>query len=143
MKIEQLSIFVENAPGRLAAPVRALAAAGVDLRALFLADTSEFGVLRLIVADCTSVAARLEDEGFVARVTEVVAVAVSDHTGGLAGVLAALDGDGVNIDYMYAFPCRDAERAVLIFSFADAEAAIARLDAAGIKPLASDELMKI
>jgi len=143
MKIKQLSIFVENKPGRLAAPIRALAAEGVDLRASFLADAQEYGVLRLIVADCERVAVRLEEQGFVALVTEVLAVEVSDHPGGLAGVLAVLDGDGVDIDYMYAFPCRDAEKAVLLFSFADVDVAIARLRKAGISPLASDELMKI
>jgi hypothetical protein len=143
MKIQQLSIFVENKPGHLAAPIRLLAEAGVDLRALFLADAREYGVLRMIVSGCERAAALLTEQGFVARVTEVLAIEVSDHPGGLAGVLAALDATGIDIDYMYAFPCRDAERAVLLFSFADPEAAIEKLQTAGINPLASDELFSL
>ena len=143
MKIKQLSIFVENKPGHLAAPIRLLATEGIDLRALFLADASEYGVLRMIVSNCEPAVQKLTAEGFVARVTEVVAIEVSDHPGGLAGVLGALDATGIDIDYMYAFPCRNAEHAVLLFSFADADAAIARLQAAGINPLASDELLKL
>jgi hypothetical protein len=143
MKIQQLSIFVENKPGHLAAPIRALAAEGIDLRALFLADAREYGVLRTIVSDCEHAVALLTEQGFVARITEVVAVEVSDHPGGLAGVLAVLDETGIDIDYMYAFPCRNAEQAVLLFSFSDVDAAIARLRVAGISPLASEELFKL
>lgn len=143
MKIQQLSIFVENKPGHLAAPIRILAAEGIDLRALFLADAREYGVLRMIVSDCERAFARLGAEGFVARVTEVLAIEVSDHPGGLAGVLTALDASGIDIDYMYAFPCRNADQAVLLFSFADLDGAIAKLQVAGIYPLANDELLKL
>lgn len=142
MKIQQLSIFVENKPGHLAAPIRTLAAEGIDLRALFLADAREYGVLRMIVSDCERAVVRLAAEGFVARLTEVLAIEVSDHPGGLAGVLTALDTSGIDIDYMYAFPCRNADQAVLLFSFADLDSAIAGLRTAGIYPLASDELLK-
>jgi hypothetical protein len=143
MKIQQLSIFVENKPGHLAAPIRLLAAEGIDLRALFLADAREYGVLRMIVSDCELAVARLTAEGFVARVTEVLAIEVSDHPGGLAGVLTALDATSIDIDYMYAFPCRNAEQAVLLFSFADVDAAIAKLRSVGINPLANDDLLKL
>jgi len=143
MKIKQLSIFVENKPGHLAAPIRLLAAEGIDLRALFLADAREYGVLRMIVSDCERAVERLTNQGFVARLADVLAIKVTDHPGGLAGVLAALDATGIDIDYMYAFPCRNADQAVLLFSFADVEAAIARLQAADINPIASDELLKL
>lgn len=143
MKIKQLSVFVENKPGRLAAPIRELAGASIDLRALFLADASEYGVLRLIVSECDRAVALLTGKGFVARLTEVVAIEVSDHPGGLAGVLAALGAAGVDVDYMYAFPCRAADQAVLLFSFADPDSAIVKLQAAGINPLGSEELFRL
>lgn len=143
MKIQQLSIFVENKPGHLAASIRLLAAANIDLRALFLADAREYGVLRMIVSDCNRAVQLLTAGGFAARSTEVVAVSVSDHPGGLAGVLSALDSSTVNIDYMYAFPCRDSGQAVLLFSFADLDAAIATLQSAGIHPVCCEELFKL
>jgi hypothetical protein len=141
MKIQQLSLFVENKPGHIAAPVRLLAREGVDIRALYLADTQQFGILRMIVTDCAKAAAVLEAHGFVAKVTEVLAVEVADCPGGLADVLGALDGTDINIEYMYAFPVRGDE-AILIFRFADPDAAIAHLQAAGINLVASEQLLK-
>ena len=143
MKIQQLSIFVENKPGHLAGPVRLLAEQGIDLRALFLADAREYGVLRMIVSDCDRALEQLTAAGFVARLTEVLAIEVSDHPGGLAGVLSALDASFIDIDYMYAFPCRNAEHAVLLFSLADLDLAIAKLQVAGIQPLAQDALLRL
>jgi hypothetical protein len=142
MKIQQISLFVENKPGHIAAPARLLAGAGVDIRSLYLADTQEFGIVRMIVSDWQKAAEVLEAEGFVVKATEVLAVEVPDHPGGLADVLDALDGSGINIEYMYAFPYQQGEEAVLIFRFGDPDAAIARLQAAGINVLAGDELLK-
>jgi hypothetical protein len=141
MKIQQLSLFVENRPGHIAAPVRLLAREGADIRALILADTQQYGILRMIVPDCEKAAAVLEAHGYVAKVTEVLAVEVADRPGGLADVLGALDGTDINIEYMYAFPVRGDE-AILIFRFADPDAAIARLQAAGINLVASEQLLK-
>jgi hypothetical protein len=142
MKIQQLSLFVENKPGHIAAPVELLAREGVDIRALYLADTQNFGIVRMIVSDGRKAAALLEANGFVVKATEVLAVEVPDHPGGLADVLRALDGSGVNIEYMYAFPCMTGNQAILIFRFNDPDAAIVRLQAKGINVLAGDELLK-
>jgi hypothetical protein len=142
MKIHQLSLFAENKPGHISAPARLLAQEGIDIRALFLADSQHFGIVRMIVSDWRKAAALLEAHGFVVKVTEVLAVEVPDHPGGLADVLGALDGSGINIEYMYAFPNPRGDQAILIFRFADPDAAIAHLQTVGINVLAGDELLK-
>ena len=142
MKIQQISLFAENKPGHISAPARLLATEGINIRALYLADTQEYGILRLIVADWQKAAALLEAHGFVAKVTEVLAVEVPDGPGGLADILDALVGSGVNIEYMYAFPYVRGDQAIIIFRFNDPDAAMERLQAAGINLVASDELLK-
>jgi hypothetical protein len=142
MKIHQLSLFAENKPGHIAAPARLLAQEGIDIRALFLADTQQYGIVRMIVSDWQKAAGILEARGFVVKVTEVLAVEVPDRPGGLADVLATLDGTGINIEYMYAFPYVRGDQAILIFRFADPDTAIALLQTAGINLLASEELLK-
>jgi hypothetical protein len=142
MKIHQISLFAENKPGHISAPARLLAKEGIDIRALYLADTQDYGILRLIVADWQKAAGLLEAQGFVVKVTEVLAVEVPDHPGGLADVLGALDGSGINIEYMHAFPYIRGDQAILIFRFNDPDAAIARLQMAGINLVASKELLK-
>jgi hypothetical protein len=142
MKIQQLSLFVENKPGHLTAPALLLAREGVDIRALYLADTEQFGIVRLIVSDLQKAMELLQANGFVARITEVLAVEVPDRPGGLADVLGALDGSGLNIEYMYAFPYLCGGKAILIFRFNDPDAAIAQLQKAGVNVVAGDELLK-
>lgn len=141
MKIQQISLFVENKPGHIAAPVRLLATQGIDIRALYLADTQQFGIVRMIVADLPRAIRLLQAHGFVVRTTDVLAVEVPDHPGGLADVLAALDG-GVNIEYMYAFPYASSGGATLIFRFDDPDAAIARLQDAGINLVTGEALLR-
>jgi hypothetical protein len=134
MKIHQLSLFLENQPGQIVGPCRVLAAAGIDIRTLSLADTEQFGILRLIVSDWAKAAAALEKAGYVVNVTEVVAIEVADSPGGLTEVMEALDG--INVVYMYAFPFGRGAKAVLVFRFDQPDAAIDRLRAAGINMLA-------
>lgn len=142
MKINQLSIFSENKPGHIIAPCRLLAREGIDIRALTLADTQRFGILRLIVSDWQKAKSLLEASGFVVRVTEVLAVEVPDSPGGLAEVLSLFEGSSINIEYMYAFPFVREKKAVLIFRFDQPDAAIERLQAAGINVLHSGALDK-
>jgi hypothetical protein len=142
MKIQQISLFIENKPGHIAAPARLMAEEGIDIRALFLADTQQYGILRLIVSEPEKAAATLQAHGFVVKVTEVLAVLVVDRPGGLADILGALDGSGINIEYMYAFSDVRGDQAILIFRFADPDAAIAHLQKAGINLLGSKELLK-
>jgi hypothetical protein len=142
MKIHQISLFAENKPGHIAAPARLLADEGIDIRALYLADTQQYGIVRMIVSDWQKAAKLLEAHGFVVKVTEVLAVEVADRPGGLAEVLGALDGSGINIEYMYAFPYLRGDQAILIFRFNDPDVAIEGLQKAGINLLASEEILK-
>ncbi len=132
MKITQLSVFVENAPGHILSPCRALADAGVNIRALSLADAQSFGILRMIVSDWRRAAKILEEAGLSVKATEVLAVEVPDRPGGLSQVLGALQDSSVNIEYMYAFPFGRGEKAILIFGFDNPDAAIATLQSSGI-----------
>jgi hypothetical protein len=135
MKIHQLSLFLENKPGQMIEPCRLLAQAGINVRTLTLADTQRFGILRIIVSDWQRSRALLEQAGYAVNVTEVVAVEVGDHPGGLAGLLEKLDDTGVNVEYMYAFTFGRQDRAVLIFRFDQPDAAIERLRANGVSVL--------
>jgi hypothetical protein len=137
MKIHQLSLFLENKPGRLIEPCRLLAGAGIDMRTLTLADTAQFGILRMIVSDWERARTLLNEAGFVANIVEVVAVEVPDRPGGLAEILELFQGTEVNIEYLYAFPTGSVDRAVLIFRFDKPDDAIARLQGAGINVLES------
>jgi len=143
MRITQLSVFAENKPGRVVAPCRRLADAGIEIRALSLAETARFGVLRMIVDAPVRAAKLLEEAGHVVKATDVVAVEVSGGSKGLAPALAAIEGLGLNAEYMYAFPFAEGGRAVLIFQFEDLDAAIARIVEAGVKMVARKDLQGI
>jgi len=124
MKVEQISIFIENKSGRLAEVTRILGEAGVNIRALSLADTSDFGILRLIVDQVDLAKDALKADGFTVNKTEVIAVEVPDKPKGLFGILDTLENGNVNVEYMYAFVERCGENAVIIFRFDDTESAI-------------------
>jgi hypothetical protein len=140
MKIHQLSLFLENSPGKAMEPCRLLSASGVNIRTLTLADTQQFGILRLIVSDWERGRELLQAAGYIVNVTEVVAVEVDDRPGGLVRLLECLGSSGVNIEYMYAFTFGREGRAVLIFRFDRADVAIERLRASGINVLGALEL---
>lgn len=135
MKVEQISIFIENKYGRLAEVTRVLGEAEVNIRALSLADTSDFGILRLIVDKTEAANSVLKEHGFTVSKTEVVAVEVPDRPSGLCGILEVLDRSHVNVEYMYAFVERCEENAVIIFRFDNTEDAIDVLTKNGIKVL--------
>ncbi|MDY0190931.1 MAG: amino acid-binding protein [Desulfuromonas sp.] len=124
MTIEQISIFIENKSGRLAEVAQSLGDNGVNIHALSLADTSDFGILRLIVDKTDLANDTLKKHGFTVSKTTVVAVEVPDHPSGLAGILNILDSGKVNVEYMYAFVERCRGNAVIIFRFDDHDAAI-------------------
>lgn len=135
MKIKQLSLFLENKPGHLSAICRSLSKAGINIATLSLADTQQFGILRLIVENWEKAADILEKAGFVVNVTEVVATEVDDKPGGLTSILEVLEKGTVNIEYMYAFTGRRGDKAILVFRFDDPDVAIKRLAEAGINVL--------
>jgi hypothetical protein len=141
MKVEQISIFLENKSGRLADITEVLARNGINIRALSLADTVDFGILRLIVSDLEKTKQLLKDSGFTVGQNEVVAVEVPDLPGGLARILAALQGKGINVEYMYAFVRKCEGNAVLIFRFDEIEKAIDALQKAGIRILKREEVL--
>jgi hypothetical protein len=140
VKLHQLSLFLENKPGQLTDPCRLLARAGINIRTLALADTERFGILRMIVSDWEKARTVLQDAGYVASATEVVAVEVADRPGGLAAVLDILNGHGVNIEYMYAFTFGRHDQAILIFRFDKPDQAIEQLGRAGINVVDDVEL---
>jgi len=140
MKAEQISVFLENKSGRLAEVMRVLGAAQVNIRALSIADTSDFGILRIIVNDKDKALAALKDNNFTVSKTEVVAVEVPDTPGGLSKILDLLDSQKVNVEYMYAFIERHSENALIIFRFDENDKAIEALQKAGITILSSKEI---
>jgi hypothetical protein len=143
MKVEQISIFIENKSGRLAEVSKSLGEAGVNIRALSLADTSDFGILRLIVDRTDTAKAALKERGFTVSKTEVVAVEVPDRPLGLSGILQILDRNCVNVEYMYAFGERCGENAVLIFRFNDPEAAMEVLTRNGVTVLEGEQVSRM
>jgi hypothetical protein len=143
MKLQQLSLFLENRPGRLGAPLEAIAKEGINILTLSLADTAQFGILRLIVREWDKAKQVLEDAGWVVNLTEVVAVDVLDRPGGLAEALSVLEGAGLNIEYMYAFSLRRGDKAILIFRFEDPDRAIAVLLEKGLHVVDGDELLSV
>jgi hypothetical protein len=143
MKIHQLSLFLENHPGRLKAACKVLGDAGIDIVTLALADTEQFGILRLIVADWQRARSALEAAGTVVNVTEVIAIEVGDHPGGLLAVLDVLDGAGLAIEYMYAFAAGpQTQKATLVFRFEDPDAAVRVLARHGVNVVGSAALLQ-
>ncbi len=143
MKVQQISIFIENKSGRLAEVTRILGDNEVSIRALSLADTSDFGILRLLV-DKTDVAlTTLKAGGFTVNKTEVVAVGVPDQPGGLSEILQILDEAAINVEYMYAFAERNAGKAVIIFRFDDIDNAIKTLQAKNVSVLTGEKLYSL
>jgi hypothetical protein len=140
MKIHQISVFVENSPGHLRAPCQILADAGINLATLSLADTQQYGILRLIIGDWQRAKSVLEAAGFVVNVAEVLAIEVPDRPGGLADVLKVIEQAKINVEYMYAFAEKRNDKAVLIFRFQDPDAAVAALEHSEVQLVANVDL---
>jgi len=140
MTAKQVSIFLENRAGRLAEVTTLLGDNGVNIRALSLADTADFGILRLIVNDPDKAVALLRRAGLTVRETEVVAAEVPDRPGGLAEILRLLSAEQINVEYMYAFVRSPAESAIMIFRFDDPAKALEVLQRKGIRTLPGKDL---
>ena len=141
MQIRQISIFLQNKPGQLSQICRDLSEAGINIATLSLADTSDFGIVRLIVDDHEKAKDVLTAKGHAVNVREVVGVCVPDRPGGMAEVMATLDRAGVNVEYSYAFAFHKGEKAVLVFRFDDNEKAAKALAAAGVMTLSEREAL--
>ena len=142
MKINQISILLQNNPGQLSAICGALAEANINIAALSLADTSDFGIVRMIVDDHEKAKKVLSEKGNVVNVREVIAVCVGDKPGGMAEVMKVVDAAGTNVEYSYAFAFHRGEKAVLVFRFADNAKAEEALAQAGLVTLGEDAVSK-
>ena len=131
--LTQLSLFLENRPGALSVACKVLKDAGVNLRALSLADTQQFGILRLLVDDTATGKNALAAADFVVKENKVLALGVPDCAGGLAELFAVIDKLGLSVEYMYAFAAGNNGRAVIVFRFTDQEAAVAKLTAENVE----------
>ncbi|MBR5977235.1 MAG: acetolactate synthase [Clostridia bacterium] len=144
MSIKQISVFLENKPGELSGMTSLLADSNIDIRALSLAETSDFGIARLIVKDIRRAAMVLSEANFVASTSEVLAFAVPDEPGGLNNLLNKFNEAEVNIEYMYAFlDAEDKDNAYMIFKVTDIEKSEQALVAEGLKPLTQEDIDKI
>jgi hypothetical protein len=132
MKIRQISVFMENKVGRIMETTEVLAKNNINIRALSLADTSDFGILRMIVDNIEKTLKVLKEKGFIVKDSYVVAVEVPDKPGGLAAVLKVLGKKGINVEYMYAFFEQPENKALLIFRFENPEDAVSILIENGI-----------
>jgi hypothetical protein len=140
MKVEQLAVFLENTSGRLSEITGILSEAGINIRALSLADTSDFGVLRMLVSDTDAAEAALRRHGVTARKTEVLAVEVEDRPGGLHHILDLLATGGINVEYMYAFVQHSGRHAVMIFRLDQPAAGMELLTRKGVKVIDGQQL---
>lgn len=139
MKVKQLSIFLENKSGRLAEIANILAKAVVNIRAATLADTSDFGVVRLIVDDVDRAVAALKEEGITAVKTDIVVVATSDQPGGLAKVLNVISQEKLNVEYLYSLGTRK-EAAYIAIRFDEPDKAIPAFQKAGVRVVTKEDL---
>jgi hypothetical protein len=139
--VKQLSVFIENRSGRLAAACDALADNDINIVALSLADTADFGILRMIVSDPETAYDVFREDGFTVIQNDVLAVEVEDRPGGLAELLDVLDSAGVNVEYMYAFSTIGTPRAALIFRFEDNEGAVEALKGADVNVMKSVDVL--
>ena len=142
MKLKQLSLFLENQPGALSRPIRLLAKAKFNILTLSIAEANHFGILRLILNDWEKAKKLLEQKGFVVKVTDMVAVEVSDQPGGLSKILDIIEKARVNVEFMYAFTEKRENKAILVFRFDDPDNAINILRRAKVNVVASVDLLK-
>ncbi len=143
MKLKQISIFLENKKGRLWKALNILKDAGINIRALSIADTSEFGILRLIIPEPEKAKEALEESNFVVKMNEVIAVEVPDEPGGLEGILEILNKGDINVEYIYAFVEKNEEKAIVVLRTEDIDAGIKALEDGKATVLSSEEVYKL
>jgi hypothetical protein len=142
MKVKQLSLFLENRPGALHHPTQLLADAKLNILALSLADTQQFGILRLIINDWEEAVRVLEKEGYIVKVNDMIALEVPDAPGGLAAVLGALERTHIKLEYMYGFTQRTTGRGLVLLRFDDPDRAIVALQKQKINPIRRVDLFR-
>lgn len=140
MTVKQISIFVENKEGRIKKAIDTLAKENINIRALSIADTTKYGILRLIVSDNEKAIEALENDGFIVKENEVIILAVPDEPNGLNSTLAIFDDEGINLEYLYAFVSSKSDEAVVVMRLENMEKAIDTLNKNSIKILDSDDI---
>lgn len=143
MKVKQISVFLENKSGRLAAVTRVLGEEDINIRALSIADTSDFGILRLIVNQPEKAYRALKDHGFTVSMTDVIAVEMPDQPGGLAEVMAVMEEHNLNIEYLYAFIGKVPNGALVIFRVENIDEALKILEEKGITVLSGEKVYSL
>ena len=143
MAIKQLTVFVQNRQGALAAVTDTLAAHNINLRALSIAETEDFGILRLIVNDVDSAKKVLTEEGYLIKIVDVVGVKIGDAPGKLTAALGVLDKAGINMEYLYAFMARTEKHAYVVLRVEDNAAAESALEAAGFHLITDADVCKL
>jgi len=142
MKLKQLSLFLENKPGALSAPVKILARAKINILTMTIAEARQYGILRLVVRDWQAAKELLERHGLLVKVTDVLAIEVPDRPGGLARVLAVLEEARINLEYMYAFTLKRDSKGLLLFRFDDPDNAIKILQQRKVNVVAGVDLLQ-
>lgn len=140
MSVKQISAFVENKPGRMAAILEVLAYNGIDISALSIADTTDFGVLRIIVSDTELAKKVLRDAGVVVKTTEVIAASIDDRPGGLAELMSVINDGEATVEYMYAFVGRGKAGAMVVIKTDRPEKAVKLLEEAGYKTADNEDI---
>lgn len=143
MTTQQLSIFMENKPGQLVKVTETLKEAGIDIRAMSLADTKDFGIVRMIVSDTDKAQAAMRDKGFMSTITQVMCIAMDDHPGGLSKITELMAQAEVNIDYLYACITVIGKDAYIVMHVDDEKKASKVLTDAGIKMVSAAEIAKL
>lgn len=143
MKLKQISIFLENRKGRLWKALNILGQANINIRTLSIADTSEFGILRMIVPDPEEAKEILEESNFVVKINDVIAVGVPDKPGGLDGILGVLNEADINVEYLYAFAEKQMENAIVVLRTEDIDAGLEALKGAGVTVLSPEEVYSL
>jgi hypothetical protein len=143
MKLKQTSVFLENRKGRLWKAISTLREADINIRALSIADTSEFGILRMIVPDPDKAKEVLEENTFVVKTNEVIGVEIPDQPGGLDGILEILTKADINVEYLYAFVEKKADQAIVVLRTENIDAGIKALKEGGANLLSPEELYRL
>nr|WP_295160724.1 amino acid-binding protein [uncultured Methanobrevibacter sp.] len=143
MAVKQISIFVENKEGRIKKAIDTLAKENINIRALSIADTTKYGILRLIVSDNEKAIEALEKDGFIVKENEVIILAVPDEPNGLNSTLEVFDEKGINLEYLYAFVSSKTDEAIVVMRLENMEKAIEALDESNVKILDEDDIKNL
>ncbi len=143
MTVKQISVFLENKPGKLADFTDVLSANGIDMRAMSLAEAADFGIVRIIVDDVYNASTVIKDAGYIFSITKVLAIEMPDEPGALSRIIRLLGDNEINLEYMYAFTAPKKNSAYMILRVPDNEKAIEVLGRKGIRPVCHDDLVEM